>query len=283
LGEITSKIYQGVVTSADDIYLVNVLESEGDHVVIENGYGDQSEIESELIRPFLKGQDVKRYSPLNPPQKIILPYDLSEDEPRFVREKELSEEYPKAHSYFESYESELRARDGGSMDTPRWYDLTRNQNMLEFEKAKIVTPEISYGNNFAYDSERMFHKSKVYGIITEDEWKDLTKPLLAVLNSKLLWFFLRNTGYVLRGGYFTFKTEYLNPFSVPEYARFGVRSEERSFSDRLSDAVQTEIESKSELDSLNLSLLDYLKPYADGPQLTEIGTYQPPKGVGSLS
>ena len=31
----------------------------------------------------------------------------------------------------------------------------------------------------------------------------------------ILWYFLKNTGYVLRGGYFTFKTNYLNPFPVP--------------------------------------------------------------------
>jgi len=33
-------------------------------------------------------------------------------------------------------------------------------------------------------------------------------------------------------------------------------------------------------EDVNLDLLDYLKPYSDGPTLTEIGTYQPPKGVG---
>ena len=37
---------------------------------------------------------------------------------------------------------------------------------------------------------------------------------LGILNSKLMWFFLKNTGYVLRGGYFTFKTEYLKPFPI---------------------------------------------------------------------
>ena len=40
--------------------------------------------------------------------------------------------------------------------------------------------------------------------------------LLGLLNSKLFWFFICNTGYVLRGGYFTFKTNYLFPFPVPK-------------------------------------------------------------------
>jgi type I restriction-modification system DNA methylase subunit len=35
-----------------------------------------------------------------------------------------------------------------------------------------------------------------------------------------------------------------------------------------------------ERDDVNLDLLDYLKPYSDGPSLTNIGIYQPTEGVG---
>ena len=31
-----------------------------------------------------------------------------------------------------------------------------------------------------------------------------------------MWFFLKNTGAELRGGYFRFKTNYVNPFPLPE-------------------------------------------------------------------
>jgi hypothetical protein len=41
--------------------------------------------------------------------------------------------------------------------------------------------------------------------------------LLGLLNSKLFWFFIKNTGYVLRGGYYTFKTNYIYPFPIPNY------------------------------------------------------------------
>ncbi len=41
------------------------------------------------------------------------------------------------------------------------------------------------------------------------------KFYLTILNAKLLWFYLSNTGTVLRGGYFRFKTKYLYPFPLP--------------------------------------------------------------------
>jgi protein tyrosine/serine phosphatase len=31
-----------------------------------------------------------------------------------------------------------------------------------------------------------------------------------------MWFFLKSTGYELRGGYFTFKTKFLEPFPLPK-------------------------------------------------------------------
>jgi hypothetical protein len=43
---------------------------------------------------------------------------------------------------------------------------------------------------------------------------------LGLLNSRLFWFFIKHTGYVLRGGYYTFKTNYINPFPVPKFLPF---------------------------------------------------------------
>lgn len=42
--------------------------------------------------------------------------------------------------------------------------------------------------------------------------------LLGLLNSNLFWFFIQKTGYVLRGGYYTFKTNYVSPFPFPDYS-----------------------------------------------------------------
>ena len=38
---------------------------------------------------------------------------------------------------------------------------------------------------------------------------------MAIMNSRLLWWYLINTGTVLANGYFIFKTNYLNPFPIP--------------------------------------------------------------------
>ncbi len=55
----------------------------------------------------------------------------------------------------------------------------------------------------------------MYGYIKKDEVKEGYYFWLALLNSKLFWFFIKNTGYILRGGYFTFKSNYIYPFPIP--------------------------------------------------------------------
>ena len=60
-----------------------------------------------------------------------------------------------------------------------------------------------------------YHTTKVYGYIKKVGCQYSYKFLLGLLNSRLFWFFIQNTGYVLRGGYYTFKTNYVTPFPIP--------------------------------------------------------------------
>ena len=67
-----------------------------------------------------------------------------------------------------------------------------------------------------YDTGTFYHNTKAYSLVKKQCCKESYKYYLAILNSKVLWFYLQNTGYVLRGGYYTFKTNYLEPFPLPE-------------------------------------------------------------------
>ncbi|MDU1906701.1 MAG: TaqI-like C-terminal specificity domain-containing protein [Dysgonomonas sp.] len=86
-----------------------------------------------------------------------------------------------------------------------------------FDNEKLVAPEISRGGNFSYDFKGEFYSTtKIYGYIKKENIIEDYKFWLGLLNSQLFWFFIQNTGYILRGGYFTFKTDYIQPFPVPQ-------------------------------------------------------------------
>lgn len=62
----------------------------------------------------------------------------------------------------------------------------------------------------------------MYGYIKKIEIKESYFFWLGLLNSQLFWYYIQQTGYVLRGGYFTFKTNYILPFPVPGNLPVGI-------------------------------------------------------------
>ena len=149
---------------------------------------------------------------------------------------ELSEQFPHGYEYLKECEEILREREHGRLrDDDCWYRYIYPKNLVLFDNEKLVAPEISLGGNFAYDKNGEFYSTtKIYGYIKKENTKESYKFWMALLNSRLFWFFIQNTGYVLRGGYYTFKTDYVNPFPVPDYY---ITTEVQSFIDQLVDFI----------------------------------------------
>ena len=66
-----------------------------------------------------------------------------------------------------------------------------------------------------------------------------------ILNSKLLWFFIYNTGNILRGGFIRFKTEYLKPFPIPKLDLSN--SKQKSQHDRMVQLVDQMLDTQKKL------------------------------------
>lgn len=97
-----------------------------------------------------------------------------------------------------------------------WYQYGRKQGIAYAAKEKLVAPEISLGGNFTIDKNGEFYSTtKIYGYIKKNTIKESYLFWLALFNSQLFWYFIQKTGYILRGGYFTFKTNYVSPFPLP--------------------------------------------------------------------
>ena len=123
--------------------------------------------------------------------------------------------------------------------------------MTLFAKEKLVAPEISYGGNFSYDSNGEYYSTtKIYGYIKKYNCPYSYEFLLGLLNSNLFWFFIQNTGYVLRGGYYTFKTNYVFPFPIPDYETI-----DKKIVTMIENAVGDILNSKSKLPQDNITSL----------------------------
>lgn len=220
IGDIFEKIFQGLATSKDDVYFLYDCAKEGNLVY---GYsrqlGYQVCIERGLVKPLLKGEDVHRYNHISTDRFVIFPYKLDNGKAILYTEKEIRDLFPNGYSYLKECEDILRNREKGRLKNDEyWYKYIYPKNLVLFENEKLVAPEISLGGNFAYDQFGEFYSTtKIYGYIKKSNVKEGYKFWLALFNSRLFWFYIQNTGYVLRGGYYTFKTNYVSPFPVPEF------------------------------------------------------------------
>ncbi len=215
---IFDRIFCGLQTSKDDVYFLYKCTEKDGYVIGDSKYlGRDITIERGLVKPLLKGEDVHRYDNISTDRFVIFPYKLEDGKANLYTEDELSELYPKGYSYLKECESELRGREKGRLlNDDFWYRYIYPKNLVLFDNEKLVAPEISLGGNFAYDQKGVFYSTtKIYGYIKKESVKESYKFWLGLFNSRLFWFYLQNTGYVLRGGYFTFKTNYINPFPVP--------------------------------------------------------------------
>jgi len=82
-----------------------------------------------------------------------------------------------------------------------WYSCHRSRNVSVFQLERIISAEISKGCNFAVAPKGVYHNTQVYSYVPNENQKESTHYWLGILNSKILWWFLTQTGTVLRGGY----------------------------------------------------------------------------------
>lgn len=217
LGEVFESIFQGVVTGVDDLYFLGRTERDnGEEIEVYSQREDRTIIiERGIVKPMLKGEDISRYTAPSFQYYCIYPYKLVGDKTVILKEDELASQFPLAYNYLQKYRNELRDLRVKFKTNPKyWYSCHRGRSIVQFATERIVTPEISLGCNMTLDDNSFYHNTKVYSLIPPGNRQEKIQYWLGVLNSKVMWWFLSNTGYVLRGGYFVFKTNYLNPFPI---------------------------------------------------------------------
>jgi len=79
---------------------------------------------------------------------------------------------------------------------------------------------------------------------------------LGLFNSKLFWYFIQQTGYVLRGGYFTFKTNYILPFPIPKEIPSDIHNEVENLVKNI--LSERKISSKKDISNLEKKIDYYI-------------------------
>jgi methylase of polypeptide subunit release factors len=153
---------------------------------------------AELLKPFLKGENVKRWRVESDGLWLI----------NTPRGKIDIEAYPAIRDWLLPFRKQLESR----ATEQNWWELQQAQLAYQeaFSAPKIIYPDMSQGAKFTLDSNGNFCGNTAYFIPSSD------MSLLALLNSKCLWFFLLGQSEALRGGVWRLRLFSENIEQIPE-------------------------------------------------------------------
>ncbi|QPI02003.1 N-6 DNA methylase [Campylobacter concisus] len=164
-------INYGVKTGLNEAFIID---SDTRDKILNNCVGEEREQTQKLIRPILRGQDIKRYDYEWAGLWLINIHNGYGTEPRINIDN-----FPKLKLYLEKFEPKLSNRsDKGA--TP--YNLRNCAYLEEFEKEKILCARMVQSPKFAYDINNNIPDNTAYCITGEN-----LKFLLAFLNSTAVY------------------------------------------------------------------------------------------------
>jgi type I restriction-modification system DNA methylase subunit len=219
-----AKVFVGLQTSADPVYVVRLIEDKGALVKVYSKARDKEYVlEKELLKPMLMGRDIKRWWIDKFQSMVLFPYEIKDGKAILLDQETLEQKYPRIWQYLQNNKEDLGKRERGTfIERPDWYGYVYLKNMDKFDLPKIMTQVLANRSAFAIDHEGKYYfpgggNAGGYGVILKEQNLSL-KFLCALLNSSLLDWNLKKISTRFRGGFYSYARRFLErlPIKIPE-------------------------------------------------------------------
>jgi hypothetical protein len=231
---VAGKIFRGLLTGLNEAFVID--EKTKNELIAKDNRS------AEIIKPFLTGREIKRYNPLYPENYLIFfPKGFTNDKGNRPKDawNWLKENYTAIAEYLEPFEKKGKFRyDKGDY----WWELRACDYYSEFDKPKIILPDIALRMQATLDSYKNYCVNTAYIIPVDDLF------LLAVMNSRLVNFYYSALSPSIRGGYFRFIRQYIEQIPIIKI-NFQNESEKQSH-DRIVTLVNQMLVTKKHLQTV---------------------------------
>jgi hypothetical protein len=197
---VKGELYRGITTGLNEAFVIDEK--------IKAQLINEDPKSAEIIKPFLIGRNVKRYEPPNNFNKFII----------FTRHGIEIQKYSAILNYLKQFKEKLMPKPSdwtGEIWTGRkpgiykWYEIQdKIDYYLDFDKPKIVIPQIVKRASYTYDNAGFYTNDKT-SIIPKDDLY-----LLGLLNSKVLDFVMSSISSTKQGGYYEYKPMYISKLPI---------------------------------------------------------------------
>ena len=250
-------IYRGVLTGYNEAFIIST--EKRDEILANCQTEDERARTAELIRPILRGRDIKRYGYNWANLWLINTHNGI----RGKLERVHIEDYPAIKAHLDQYWDRISKRaDKG--DTP--YNLRNCAYLEDFSKPKIVWGEISDRSKFAYESDGLcVPEATTFLMIGKD-----LPYLLCMLNSPLAEWFFSKVGTTTGVGTVRWKKYTILELLIPRPNKNTLNITERL----VDDCIKSRINKEMLQDQAN-SLI-YKNVGLDDKEIEYIESYYPP-------
>lgn len=213
-------VFVGLQTSGDKNYVLSLeAETENAYTLYSQALERSFTVEKAFFKKMLKGGDVHRYDSLDTKNYVFFPYAIDHDRDKadLVLLATLRKSYPLTYAYVLANEKDFKKRESGKAGRLKeWHAYLYPKNLTKFDQPKLSGMEICSSQvNLALNENELCHNTKVYSWVKKPHVSVTYEYFLGILNSRLMWWFVYNTGDTLQGDARTFKTNYVNPFPLP--------------------------------------------------------------------
>jgi adenine-specific DNA-methyltransferase len=206
LGEyIDGRFYYGIKTGFNEAFVVD--RATRNRLIAEHPSS------AEVLEPFLRGRDVKRWH-TDFADQYLIKIESSENKLHpwskasgKEAEKIFSKRYPAIHAWLgKSRDALIKRCDQGRF----FWELRSCQYWADFNQPKIIYPDIYEHQSFMLDVNQYYAGNTCYFIPTDEYW------LCGLLNSSVVEWFYSQISNKVRGGYLRAFTSYIKQIPIPE-------------------------------------------------------------------
>ncbi|HQF98394.1 MAG TPA: TaqI-like C-terminal specificity domain-containing protein [Candidatus Aminicenantes bacterium] len=233
---VKGKIYRGILTGLNEAFVID--KATRDRLIREDKKS------AELIKPFVVGDDIRKYR-INFKNRYLI----------FTRRGTKITDYPAIEKYLLQFKDRLMPKpkgwkgkewNGRKPGSYKWYEIQDTvEYFKELDKTKIIWPEIAKESRFSIDNECLYLNKTCFFSPNTDIY------LLGVLNSKLIWYYLKKICSVLgdaeKGGRLLQQKIYLE--TVPIIEKEKMDSSQQKIIEEIKSSVRSII-------SINKHLLE---------------------------
>ncbi len=193
-------IFRGVLTGYNDAFIITT--QRRDEILSNCKSEEERQRTNDIIRPILRGRDIKRYSYDWAGLWLINTHNGVKGKiPRID-----INDYPAIKAHLDKFWDKIQTRaDQG--DTP--YNLRNCAYSDDFSQPKIVWGNLSLTASYALVDKEYYVNAPSPMIVPA------SKYLLAILNSRLADFYIQLLGVTRNGGYFEYKPIFVERLPVP--------------------------------------------------------------------